>query len=69
MSEEALNLLKIEKKFAMVSGTTYLFEERGTLDEVTRLATDWFLNHLTKTKNLKKSKKETTIGIQYLCDF
>lgn len=64
MNEEALNLLTVEKKIVIIPGATHLFEEPGTLDEVARLAADWFLNHLTKTKNLKKSKKETTIGIQ-----
>ena len=64
MNEEALNLLKIEKKIVIVSGATHLFEEPGTLEVVARLAADWFINHLTKTKNLTKSKKETRVGIQ-----
>ena len=28
---------------------THLFEEPGTLDEVARLATDWFGRHLGET--------------------
>jgi pimeloyl-ACP methyl ester carboxylesterase len=62
MNEEALNLLKIEKKIVIVPGATHLFEEPGTLEEVARLAADWFVNHLTKTKNQTKSKKETAVG-------
>jgi len=29
-----------------VPGATHLFEEAGTLDEVARLAADWFSRHL-----------------------
>ena len=64
MNEEALNLLKIEKKIVIVPGATHLFEEPGTLEEVAQLGADWFVNHLTKTKNMLKSKKETTVGIK-----
>jgi len=66
MNEEALNLLKIEKNLIIVPGATHLFEEPGTLEEVARLAADWFVNHLTKvrTKNQTKSKKETAVGIR-----
>ena len=64
MNEEALNMLKIEKKIIIIPGATHLFEEPGTLEEVARLAADWFVNHLTKTKNLIKSKKDTIVGTQ-----
>jgi putative phosphoribosyl transferase len=30
----------------IVPGASHLFEEPGTLDAVTRLATDWFVRHL-----------------------
>ena len=30
----------------MVPGTTHLFEEPGALDEVARLAREWFVRHL-----------------------
>ena len=36
-----------EKELAVVPGATHLFEEPGTLDEVTRLARSWFKRHLT----------------------
>ena len=62
MNEEALSLLKIEKKIVIVPGATHLFEEPGTLEQVARLAADWFVTHLTKTKNQIKSKKETAVG-------
>jgi dienelactone hydrolase len=34
------------KKLTIVPGATHLFEEPGTLDEVARLATEWFSKHL-----------------------
>lgn len=34
------------KKIEIVSGATHLFEEPGALEEVARLATDWFLIYL-----------------------
>jgi putative phosphoribosyl transferase len=30
----------------VVPGATHLFEEPGTLEEVARLAADWFAHHL-----------------------
>jgi putative phosphoribosyl transferase len=35
---------------AVIPGATHLFEEPGALDEVCRLAVDWFLQHLSRTK-------------------
>jgi putative phosphoribosyl transferase len=34
-------------QLAIVPGATHLFEEAGALDEVARLASDWFVRHLT----------------------
>ena len=38
--------LKAEKHLVIVPGATHLFEEPGTLQEVARLAADWFRRHL-----------------------
>jgi putative phosphoribosyl transferase len=46
LNEAAHRLLQCEKEVAIVSGATHLFEEPGTLEEVARLARDWFLRHL-----------------------
>ena len=35
-----------EKVLAVVPGATHLFEEPGALDEVARLAAEWFTDHL-----------------------
>lgn len=45
MNEDALRRLGCEKRLAIVPGATHLFEEPGTLEEVVRLATDWFRDH------------------------
>ena len=47
LNREALAHLHCEKQLFIVPGATHLFEERGTLDEVARLARDWFIRHLT----------------------
>src|SRR5438270_7467704 len=36
-----------DKQLVIVPGATHLFEEPGTLDEVARLAADWFTRHLS----------------------
>lgn len=48
LNEAALQRLNAaaEKELTIVSGATHLFEEPGTLEEVARLAADWFTRHL-----------------------
>jgi hypothetical protein len=43
--------LQCEKQLVIVPGATHLFEEPGTLDEVARLARDWFQRHLSGRPN------------------
>jgi putative phosphoribosyl transferase len=40
-----------EKRIVVVPGATHLFEEPGTLEEVARMAADWFAGHLADTKS------------------
>src|SRR5262249_10190771 len=50
LNEEALNQLGVpEKQLVMVPGATHLFEESGKLEEVARLAAEWFKRHLWST--------------------
>jgi dienelactone hydrolase len=49
MNREALALLRVEKRLEIVPGATHLFEEPGTLEQVARLARDWFAGHFTAT--------------------
>jgi dienelactone hydrolase len=48
LNEAAYKQLRCEKHLAIVPGATHLFEEPGTLDEVARLASDWFKRYLIK---------------------
>ncbi len=46
MNREAMARLRVETGLEIVPGASHLFEEPGTLEEVARLASDWFLRHL-----------------------
>ena len=46
MNKSALARMRCEKELKIVPGATHLFEEPGTLQEVARLAGDWFQRHL-----------------------
>jgi dienelactone hydrolase len=46
MNEESYAWLRCEKVLKIVPGATHLFEEPGTLEEVARLAAEWFQKHL-----------------------
>jgi putative phosphoribosyl transferase len=48
LNERALRLLRCPKQLVIVPGATHLFEEPGTLEEVSRLAKEWFVRHLTR---------------------
>jgi predicted alpha/beta-hydrolase family hydrolase len=46
MNERAYEQLQCEKSLAVVPHATHLFQEPGTLEEVARLAAEWFRKHL-----------------------
>ena len=46
LNRAALAQLRCEKRLAIVPRATHLFEEPGALDEVARLAREWFERHL-----------------------
>jgi len=46
LNEQALQALRCPRELVIVPGATHLFEEAGALDEVARLATDWFVRCL-----------------------
>jgi predicted alpha/beta-hydrolase family hydrolase len=46
LNQQAFAQLGSEKELRIVPRATHLFEEPGTLEEVARLAADWFLKHL-----------------------
>jgi putative phosphoribosyl transferase len=47
LNERAMELLEGEKELRVIPAATHLFEEPGALEEVARLAADWFVRHLT----------------------
>ncbi len=46
LNKTAFKELKADKDIIIVPGATHLFEEPGTLDEVARLAANWFKKYL-----------------------
>ncbi|MFI8089339.1 phosphoribosyltransferase family protein [Streptomyces sp. NPDC086080] len=46
LNRDAQSRLRCENELAVVPGATHLFEEPGTLEQVTRLARDWFTDHM-----------------------
>jgi putative phosphoribosyl transferase len=42
----AMDQMTSEKKLVIIPCTTHLFEEQGTLEEVAKVSTDWFLKYL-----------------------
>jgi putative phosphoribosyl transferase len=47
LNKQALRLLCCHKELVIIPGATHLFEEPGTLEEVARLAKEWFVRYLT----------------------
>jgi putative phosphoribosyl transferase len=48
LNEQALATLSCTRKLVIVPGATHLFEEPGALEDVARLARDWFLRYLAR---------------------
>lgn len=47
LNRTASGFLRVEHQLTLVSSATHLFEEPGTLEEVARLARDWFVQRLS----------------------
>jgi putative phosphoribosyl transferase len=48
MNREALAQMRAGRRLEVVPGATHLFEEPGALEEVARLAADWFAHYLSR---------------------
>lgn len=48
MNREAAAPLRGPQELRIIPGATHLFEEPGALDEVSRQAADWFLEHRSR---------------------
>jgi dienelactone hydrolase len=46
INQTALSQIRAEKQLTIIPGATHLFEERGALEEVARLASHWFRHYL-----------------------
>ena len=46
LNRRATAMMSCPAELAVIPGATHLFEEPGALEEVSRLAGDWFVNHL-----------------------
>lgn len=58
MNQQALAQLSAEKKLVIVPGASHLFEEAGTLEEVARLAAEWFTLHLAEKPASNRAGKD-----------
>lgn len=62
LNQRAMDRLHGTKRLVVIPSATHLFEERGALAEVARLAADWFLSHLTgalrKTQGLERARTD-----------
>jgi putative phosphoribosyl transferase len=52
LNEQAYDALSSEKEIKLVPGATHLFEEPGKLEVVAKLAAEWFIQYVMKTKEM-----------------
>jgi len=50
LNEGAYSRLRCPKELRIIPGATHLFEEPGTLDQVAKMASEWFAGHLESRK-------------------
>ena len=53
MNREAFAVIPAEKRLEIVPGATHLFEEPGALEQVARLAGDWFARYLGSKRDTR----------------
>jgi putative phosphoribosyl transferase len=50
--------MRCPKELVIIPGATHLFEEPGTLEEVARLAKEWFKRYLRPTADLSRARQD-----------
>jgi putative phosphoribosyl transferase len=60
LNRAAAAQLRCENELRIVPGATHLFEEPGALDEVARLAGDWFEHHLAPMSSARPATPDGT---------
>ena len=58
LNEQALRLLHCPKQLVIVPGATHVFDEPGTLEEVSRLAKEWFVRHFSLSPGASPDRNE-----------
>jgi putative phosphoribosyl transferase len=59
LNQRAFDLLTCPKDLIIVPGATHLFEEPGALEEVARLARDWFIRYLTSVNKPSRERNQS----------
>jgi pimeloyl-ACP methyl ester carboxylesterase len=62
MNREALARLRCKAEIAIVPGATHLFEEPGALEQVARLAADWFASHLGRPQAARRGGQHDNLA-------
>lgn len=62
LNEEAERLIRAECDLKIVPGASHLFEERGALEEVGRMAADWFMEHAAASLEKDESPEFVDTG-------
>jgi putative phosphoribosyl transferase len=60
LNQRAFSQLQCEKELVVVPRATHLFEEPGALEQVARLAADWFRRHLLDRRGAHRPRPPTT---------
>jgi pimeloyl-ACP methyl ester carboxylesterase len=67
LNRRALAKLQCPREIIVIPGATHLFPEPGALDEVTRLAENWFLRHLGPEVYLEIGNRVSRSDLDALC--
>jgi len=59
LNRQALALLRCPKELVVIPGATHLFPEPGALEEVARLAKQWFLRHSSGDSRARRDPSRT----------
>ena len=58
LNRQALHRLHCAKEMVVIPGATHLFEEPGAMQQVSRLASDWFVLHLRQHSALPRRNNQ-----------
>ena len=70
LNEMARDQMRCEVKLEIIPGATHLFEEPGALEQVAKLASDWFSLHLTSQTaftQLERNERRAVVWGAHAC--